>query len=149
MLVTHNGKIVSDDDDCEEMPPLSKDDYLENYLVEEECTPTQGEIGCLVARRVLTVQVKDDEQLQRENLFYTRCKISDKVCSLIIDGGYVVSSQGIKVDESKIEAIKQWPTPRTVPGVRSFHGLAGFYRRFVKDFSTIDGYSTDRCDKEK
>ncbi|XP_027120527.1 uncharacterized mitochondrial protein AtMg00860-like [Coffea arabica] len=51
--------------------------------------------------------------------------------------GYVVSSQGIKVDESKIEAIKQWPTPKSVPEVRSFHGLAGFYQRLVKDFSTI------------
>ncbi|XP_071918774.1 uncharacterized mitochondrial protein AtMg00860-like [Coffea arabica] len=52
--------------------------------------------------------------------------------------GYVVRSQGIKVDESKVEAIKQWPTPTSVHEVRSFHGLAGFYRRFVKDFSTID-----------
>lgn len=50
---------------------------------------------------------------------------------------YVVSSQGIKVNESKIEAIQQWPTPTSVPKVRSFLGLAGFYRRFVKDFSTI------------
>ncbi|XP_071918778.1 uncharacterized protein [Coffea arabica] len=51
--------------------------------------------------------------------------------------GYVVNSQGIKVDESKIEAIKQWPPPTSVHEVCSFHGLAGFYRRFVKDFSTI------------
>ncbi|XP_071906066.1 uncharacterized mitochondrial protein AtMg00860-like [Coffea arabica] len=50
---------------------------------------------------------------------------------------YVVSSQGIKIDESKIEAIKQWPTPRSVPEVRSFYGLTDFYRRFVKDFCTI------------
>ncbi|XP_048627497.1 uncharacterized protein LOC125596364 [Brassica napus] len=51
--------------------------------------------------------------------------------------GFVVSSQGLKVDEEKIKAIQDWPTPTTIGHVRSFHGLASFYRRFVKDFSTI------------
>ncbi|XP_048629617.1 uncharacterized protein LOC125601539 [Brassica napus] len=49
----------------------------------------------------------------------------------------VLSSQGPKVDEEKIKAIQDWPTPTTIGHVRSFHGLASFYRRFVKDFSTI------------
>ena len=51
--------------------------------------------------------------------------------------GHIVSKEGIRVDPKNIEVVVEWKPPRNVTEVRSFLGLAGYYRRFVKGFSMI------------
>ena len=51
--------------------------------------------------------------------------------------GMIVSREGIKMDNSKIKAIKEWPTPKTIRGVQSFLGLANFYCRFIEGYAQV------------
>jgi hypothetical protein len=51
--------------------------------------------------------------------------------------GHVISAQGVSTDPTKISAIAEWATPKSVTQLRSFLGLAGYYRRFIKGFGVI------------
>jgi hypothetical protein len=72
-------------------------------------------------------------------------------CTFCIDRvaflGYVVTPQGIEVDEAKIEAIKSWLIPAALSQLQSFIGLVGFYRCFVRDFSIIAAPLNDLSNK--
>ncbi|GJW99603.1 putative reverse transcriptase domain-containing protein [Tanacetum coccineum] len=63
--------------------------------------------------------------------------------------GHVINGDGIHVDPNKIEAVKNWETPRTPSVVRSFLGLAGYYQRFIKNFSKIAKSLTILTQKSK
>ena len=60
----------------------------------------------------------------RGNKLYANLKKCVFMTNSLLFLGFVVSSEGIKVDEEKVKAIREWPTPKNVIDVRIFHGLA-------------------------
>ncbi|GJR48652.1 putative reverse transcriptase domain-containing protein [Tanacetum coccineum] len=74
--------------------------------------------------------------LEKEKLYakFSKCEFWLKEVQFL---GHVVNRDGIHVDPSKVESVKNWKTPESSTEIRSFLGLAGYYRRFIENFSKI------------
>ena len=76
------------------------------------------------------------EVLRQHRLFVKRSK-----CSIGVDSvsylGHIISAVGVAMDPAKVQAILDWPTPRSARAVRGFLGLAGYYRKFVHNYGTV------------
>lgn len=87
------------------------------------------------------------ETLHTNKLFVKESKCNFGATSVAYLG-HIISAKGVAMDSSKIEAVTSWPIPKSPRGLRGFLGLAGYYRKFIKDFGVIAAPLTKLLKKE-
>ena len=87
-------------------------------------------------------------QLLRDHQLYAKFSKYEFWLTEVRFLGHVVSASGVSVDPEKVEAMMSWERPKSVFEIRSFLGLAGYYRRFIEDFSRIAAPMTRLTRKE-
>ena len=105
--------------------------------------PFMGKFVVVYFDDILVYSKSEEEHLEhlqhvfqtlQEQKLYVNLKKCRFFTSSLIFLGYVVSKEEIMMDPSKVEAITSWPIPKSIHDIRSFHGLASFYRRFIKGY---------------
>jgi len=86
-------------------------------------------------------------QRLREHQLYAKFSKCDFWLKEVPFFGHVISTEGISVDPSKVQDVLDWEAPTSVPEIRSFLGLAGYYRRFIPEFSRIAKPMTELLNK--
>lgn len=133
IVLLDNGEVVSESEgEFEDMPAL------EDVEEEEKLEFLVGE--SLVLRRALNTQVEvDDSEQQRENIFYTRCYVNDKVCSMIIDDGSCTNVASTTLVEKYGLALLRHPRPYKLQWLNE-SGKVRVNKRVLINFS-IGSYS--------
>ncbi|XP_024948443.1 uncharacterized mitochondrial protein AtMg00860-like [Citrus sinensis] len=106
-------------------------DYIHKFTVVNDILVYSRSKEELTEHLLITLHTLKEKQL------YAKLKKCEFLLEKVIFLGHVVSKDGILVDPSKVEVVSQWSRPTNAKEVRSFLGLAGYYRRFVEGFSKI------------
>nr|AAQ56440.1 putative polyprotein [Oryza sativa Japonica Group]AAQ56491.1 putative polyprotein [Oryza sativa Japonica Group] len=85
----------------------------------------------------------------KEHQLYAKFSKCDFWLSEVKFLGHVITAQGVAVDPSNVESVTKWTPPKTVSQIRSFLGLAGYYRRFIENFSKIARPMTQLLKKDE
>ena len=90
-------------------------------------------------RQVFTLLARDQWKVK-----FSKCRFAQQSISYL---GHVVSHQGVSTDPEKMESIQAWPQPQDIKELRSFLGLAGYYRKFVQNFVVLARPLTKICSR--
>ncbi|GJU04801.1 putative reverse transcriptase domain-containing protein [Tanacetum coccineum] len=125
--------------------PLPNGEILE--VQGEKPKKDLGSLACIKADKKKLDDIRSEEEhevhlktildlLKKEKLYakFSKCEFWLQEVQFL---GHVVNRDGIHVDPSKIESVKNWKTLESPTEIRSFLGLAGYYRRFIENFSKI------------
>jgi hypothetical protein len=88
------------------------------------------------------------EKLREHRLYakFSKCEFWKKQVEFL---GHVLSAEGVAVDPSKVQAVQEWEQPKSATEIRSFLGLAGYYRRFIEGFSSLAKPMTELLKKDQ